>query len=46
MSHNDPEFAAIVESVFACLAGSREIVAINEWWFQKPLPSGRVSICP
>jgi len=37
---DDPEFAEVVERAFARLAGSREIVAIYERWFQKPLPSG------
>jgi glutamate/aspartate transport system substrate-binding protein len=37
---DDPEFAEIVERAFHKLAGSREIVAIYERWFQKPLPSG------
>jgi glutamate/aspartate transport system substrate-binding protein len=37
---DDPEFAAVVELAFARLAGSREIVAIYEKWFLKPLPSG------
>ena len=29
-----------MERAFAKLAGSREIVAIYEKWFLKPLPSG------
>jgi ABC-type amino acid transport substrate-binding protein len=37
---DDPEFAAVVEQAFARLAGSREIVAIYEKWFLRPLPSG------
>ena len=37
---DDLEFAAVVELAFARLAGSREIVAIYEKWFLKPLPSG------
>ena len=37
---DDPEFSAVVERAFARLAGSREIVAIYEKWFLKPLPSG------
>ena len=37
---NDPDFAEVVERAFQKLAGSREIVAIYERWFQKPLPSG------
>ena len=37
---NDPDFAEVVERAFRKLAGSREIVAIYEHWFMKPLPSG------
>jgi glutamate/aspartate transport system substrate-binding protein len=37
---NDPDFAEVVERAFHKLAGSREIVAIYERWFVKPLPSG------
>ena len=37
---DDPEFAGVVERAFAKLAGSREIVAIYEKWFLRPLPSG------
>ena len=37
---DDPDFAEVVERAFHVLAGSREIVAIYEHWFQKPLPSG------
>jgi glutamate/aspartate transport system substrate-binding protein len=37
---NDPDFAEVVERAFHRLAGSREIVAIYEHWFLKPLPSG------
>ena len=37
---NDPEFEEIVDRAFRKLAGSREIVAIYERWFLKPLPSG------
>jgi glutamate/aspartate transport system substrate-binding protein len=37
---SDPEFAEVVERAFRKLAGSREIVAIYEHWFEKPLPSG------
>jgi glutamate/aspartate transport system substrate-binding protein len=37
---NDPEFAEVVERAFHRLAGSREIVAIYERWFLRPLPSG------
>jgi len=37
---DDPEFAEVVERAFRRLAGSREIVAIYERWFDKPLPSG------
>ena len=36
----DPDFAEVVERAFRKLAGSREIVAIYERWFEKPLPSG------
>jgi ABC-type amino acid transport substrate-binding protein len=37
---DDPDFAAVVDRAFARLAGSREIVAIYEKWFLRPLPSG------
>ena len=37
---DDPDFAEVVERAFRRLAGSREIVAIYERWFLKPLPSG------
>jgi len=37
---DDPEFAEVVDRAFHKLAGSREIVAIYERWFDKPLPSG------
>ena len=37
---DDPELAAVIELAFARLAESREIVAIYEKWFLKPLPSG------
>jgi glutamate/aspartate transport system substrate-binding protein len=37
---DDPDFAAVIELAFARLAESREIVAIYEKWFLKPLPSG------
>ena len=37
---DDPEFAEVVDRAFRKLAGSREIVAIYERWFMKPLPSG------
>jgi ABC-type amino acid transport substrate-binding protein len=37
---DDPEFAEVVERAFSKLAGSRELVAIYERWFLKPLPSG------
>jgi glutamate/aspartate transport system substrate-binding protein len=40
MRKDDPEFAEVVERAFRKLAGSREIVAIYERWFLKPLPSG------
>jgi len=37
---NDPDLAEVVERAFRRLAGSREIVAIYERWFNRPLPSG------
>jgi glutamate/aspartate transport system substrate-binding protein len=37
---DDPEFTEVVERAFHRLAGSREIVAIYDRWFVKPLPSG------
>jgi glutamate/aspartate transport system substrate-binding protein len=37
---NDAEFAEVVERAFHKLSGSREIVAIYERWFERPLPSG------
>jgi len=37
---DDPDYAEVVERAFHRLAGSREIVAIYERWFVKPLPSG------
>jgi glutamate/aspartate transport system substrate-binding protein len=37
---DDPEFEEVVKRAFERLAGSREIVAIYERWFVKPLPSG------
>lgn len=37
---DDPEFAEVVDRAFHKLSGSREIVAIYERWFMKPLPSG------
>ena len=37
---DDAEFADVVDNAFRRLAGSREIVAIYERWFRKPLPSG------
>jgi glutamate/aspartate transport system substrate-binding protein len=40
MHKDDPEFAEVVERAFHALAGSREIVAIYDRWFLKPLPSG------
>jgi glutamate/aspartate transport system substrate-binding protein len=40
MRKDDPEFAEVVDRAFRNLAGSREIVAIYERWFVKPLPSG------
>jgi glutamate/aspartate transport system substrate-binding protein len=40
MRKDDPEFSEVVERAFHKLAGSREVVAIYERWFVKPLPSG------
>jgi glutamate/aspartate transport system substrate-binding protein len=37
---DDPEFADVVSRAFDRLAGSREIVAIYNKWFMRPLPSG------
>jgi glutamate/aspartate transport system substrate-binding protein len=37
---DDGDYAEVVERAFHRLAGSREIVAIYERWFVKPLPSG------
>ena len=37
---DDPEFADVVDQAFRGLAGSREITAVYERWFLKPLPSG------
>ena len=37
---DDPDFTEVVERAFRRLAGSREIMAIYERWFEKPLPSG------
>ena len=37
---DDPDFAEVVERAFRRLSGSREIVAIYERWFLKPLLSG------
>ena len=37
---DDPEFAEVVNNAFRGLSGSREIVAIYQRWFVKPLPSG------
>ena len=37
---DDPEFAEVVANAFHGLSGSREIVAIYQRWFLKPLPSG------
>jgi len=36
----DAEFADVVDRAFHRLSGSREILAIYERWFLKPLPSG------
>lgn len=40
MRKDDAEFSEVVERAFQRLSGSREIVAIYERWFVKPLPSG------
>ena len=40
LRRDDPEFSEIVDNAFRRLAGSREIVAIYDRWFRKPLPSG------
>jgi glutamate/aspartate transport system substrate-binding protein len=37
---DDAEFQDAVDRAFGRLAGSREIVAIYDKWFMKPLPSG------
>ena len=37
---SDPEFAEIVDRAFHRLSGSREILAIYERWFLKPIPGG------
>jgi len=37
---DDPDLAEVVERAFKRLSGSREIVAIYDRWFMKPLPSG------
>jgi glutamate/aspartate transport system substrate-binding protein len=37
---DDAEFQEVVDRAFDRLAGSREIVAIYNKWFMKPLPSG------
>ena len=37
---DDPDFAAVVERAFGRLATSREIKAVYQKWFQRPLPSG------
>ena len=37
---NDPEFADVVDQAFHKLSGSREILAIYERWFLRPLASG------
>lgn len=41
MRRDDPDFAEVVERAFRKLSGSREIVAIYERWFMRPLPSGQ-----
>ena len=40
LRRDDPEFSEVVDNAFRRLAGSREIVAIYDRWFRKPLPSG------
>jgi glutamate/aspartate transport system substrate-binding protein len=37
---DDPDFAGVVDRAFARLATSRQIVAIYEKWFLRPLPTG------
>jgi ABC-type amino acid transport substrate-binding protein len=37
---DDPDFAEVVDRAFRKLAGTREIVAIYQRWFVKPLPTG------
>lgn len=37
---SDPDFAEVVERAFRKLAETREISAIYERWFMRPLPSG------
>ena len=37
---DDPKFAAVVDRAFARLATSRQIGAIYEKWFLRPLPTG------
>jgi glutamate/aspartate transport system substrate-binding protein len=37
---DDADFAEVVDRAFHRLSGSREILAIYERWFLKPLPSG------
>lgn len=40
LRRDDPDFAEVVDRAFRKLAKSREIVAIYERWFVKPLPNG------
>ena len=40
LPQDDPEFAEVVDRAFRKLAGSRQIVAIYDRWFIRPLPSG------
>lgn len=40
MRKDDTDFAEVVDRAFAKLAGSREIVAIYDKWFMRPLPHG------
>ena len=38
---DDPDFAEVVDRAFRKLSGSREILAIYDRWFMRPLPSGQ-----
>lgn len=40
MRKDDTDFAEVVDRAFSKLAGSREIAAIYEKWFLRPLPHG------